>query len=171
MIRILGIDPGSQSTGYGIIESEGSRLSHIASGTIRCKPGHLSQRLKEIFSGISDLMQTYHPHHAAIEKVFIKKNVASALKLGHARGVAISAVTHALNEDSFDFFEYSPTQIKKSIVGYGRAEKAQMQAMVSTLLNLHSVPAQDEADALACAICHANYFATSSTINMIDNKV
>ncbi len=171
MIRILGIDPGSRATGYGIIESEGSRLKHVASGTIHCKKGPLSQRLNDIFRGINALVDTYQPHHAAIEKVFVKKNVDSALKLGQARGVAISAVTHTQRDNSFEFFEYSPTQIKKSIVGYGRAEKNQMQAMVVTLLNMSGDPGQDEADALACAICHANYYATAAHLNHIENRL
>ncbi|RMH15008.1 MAG: crossover junction endodeoxyribonuclease RuvC [Gammaproteobacteria bacterium] len=163
MIRILGIDPGSVTTGYGIIESEGSRLRHIAHGIIRCtSPSTLPQRLGEIYRTIHELIETYQPDHAAIEKVFVKKNVDSALKLGQARGAAICAVNQSMEGMRGSFYEYSPTQIKKTLVGYGRAEKQQMQRMVTTLLGLTVSPQQDAADALSCAICHAHHYGNAA---------
>lgn len=163
MIRILGIDPGSVITGYGIIESEGSRLRHIANGIIRCPSGSpLPYRLVKIYDTILNLIETYQPDHAAIEKVFVKKNVDSALKLGQARGAAICAVSQTMSVRESCFYEYSPTQIKKSLVGYGRAEKQQMQSMVSTLLGLREPPQQDAADALSCAICHAHHHGNAT---------
>ena len=152
MIRILGIDPGSRITGFGVIDVSGNRLSYLASGCVRTAEGSLPERLKTIYEGIYEVVRSYQPLEMAIENVFMQKNAASALKLGQARGAAICAVV----TQSVDVHEYSPTQIKKAVVGHGHADKTQVQHMVSALLNLPETPQADAADALACAICHSN---------------
>jgi crossover junction endodeoxyribonuclease RuvC len=153
---ILGIDPGSRTTGYGVIEVDGQKQSYLESGCIRVvapnKKLPLAERLRIIFDGISNVISDYHPDEVAIEKVFMAKNADSALKLGQARGVAIVAASiHAIN-----VAEYSALQVKKSVVGTGRAEKSQVQHMVKTILRLSGTPQADAADALAVALCHAN---------------
>jgi crossover junction endodeoxyribonuclease RuvC len=150
---ILGIDPGLRTTGFGVIEKQGSSLRYIASGTIKTGlEGALPPRLKVILHGVSEIVSTYRPHCAAIEKVFVNVNPQSTLLLGQARGAAISALVHA----DLDVSEYSPTQIKQSVVGTGKAAKPQVQDMVSRLLKLPGLPGSDAADALWVAICHAN---------------
>jgi crossover junction endodeoxyribonuclease RuvC len=150
---ILGIDPGLRTTGFGVIEKQGSRLRYIASGTIKTGlEGALPPRLKVILHGVSEIVSIYQPHCAAIEKVFVNVNPQSTLLLGQARGAAISALVHA----DLDVSEYSPTQIKQSVVGTGKAAKPQVQDMVSRLLKLPGLPGSDAADALGVAICHAN---------------
>jgi crossover junction endodeoxyribonuclease RuvC len=152
MILILGIDPGSRITGYGIIKSEGSRQSYIGSGCIVTQSKDSSQRLKEIFTGISEVIQQHRPQEVAIEQVFVSHNVTSALKLGQARGAAIvAAASHSLT-----IAEYTTRRVKQSVVGYGGADKNQVQHMVKCLLNLSAKPAADAADALAVALCHAH---------------
>lgn len=150
MTRILGIDPGSRVTGFGIIETRPRTASYIASGCIRVPDGNIPARLKAIFAEITDLINVYRPDEIAIETVFMNRNVASALKLGQAQGAAIcAAVTQALPVD-----QYTPAQIKQGIVGKGNADKAQIQHMVRALLGLDGVPQADAADALAVALCH-----------------
>jgi len=152
VIRILGIDPGSRTTGYGIIDSDGYRSEYVSSGCVRAKAEDWSQRLGIIYNGIQELLIQYAPDEVAIEKVFIHRNVDSALKLGQARGAAICAVVNrALHVD-----EYTPTEIKQSVVGKGNASKEQVQHMVQVLLNLSAAPQVDAADALAIAVCHAH---------------
>lgn len=152
MARILGIDPGSRITGFGIIESSGRQLSYITSGCIRIKDGSLSERLQQIYDNLSEVIRKYNPTEAAIEQVFMAKNADSALKLGQARGVAIvAASSHAL-----DVAEYSARQIKQAVVGHGGADKSQVQHMVTSLLKLSATPQADAADGLAVAICHCN---------------
>jgi crossover junction endodeoxyribonuclease RuvC len=147
---ILGIDPGSRTTGYGVINAEGQKLTYLDSGCIRTSEGALSQRLLEIFNGVCQLMETFNPHEVSIEQVFMHENASSALKLGHARGVAmVACASHRVK-----VYEYSPRQIKQSVVGYGGAEKEQVKQMVMRLLMLKSAPQSDAADALAIAICH-----------------
>ncbi len=157
-MRILGIDPGSESTGYGIIDSDGCRHTAVTYGTIRTQascPFH--ERLLKIHSGLRELLAREKVDVVAIEEVFHAANVQSALKLGHARGVALLAAA----ESNLPVFEYSPLEIKSGIVGYGRAEKTQVQEMVRFLLRLESVPAPDDAaDALAVAICHCHRSST-----------
>ena len=149
---ILGIDPGSRITGFGIIESQGKQFKYIASGCIRVKESSLPNRLQQIFDGLCQVIRQYNPSDAAIEQVFMSKNADSALKLGQARGVAIvAASSHAL-----EAAEYSARQIKQAVVGYGAAEKSQVQQMVATLLKLSATPQSDAADALAVAICHSH---------------
>ena len=152
MSIILGIDPGSRITGFGIINVTGNKQSYIASGSIHIAQNSFSERLKKIFDSISELITLYHPDEAAIEQVFVHANVNSALKLGQARGAAIVAMA----QEGINISEYSARQVKQAVVGYGNAEKPQVQHMVKLLLKLANTPQPDEADALAIAICHAN---------------
>lgn len=152
MSIILGIDPGSRITGYGIIEQKGSKCFYIASGCIRTKGDTLAPKLNMIFDGISEIIKQYQPTEFGIEQVFMAKNPDSALKLGQARGAAIVAATQA------DLYvcEYSARQIKQAVVGTGAASKDQVQQMVMQLLALSGRPQADAADGLAVAICHAH---------------
>ena len=152
MRRILGIDPGSRITGYGIIDSDGRSSRHVASGTIRTSGDALPERLGLIFRGIAELIETHSPSEVAIESVFVSKNAASALKLGQARGAAICAC--AARELSVT--EYSPREIKLAIVGAGGADKGQVEHMVRVLLSLTEPLTADSADALGVALCHAH---------------
>jgi crossover junction endodeoxyribonuclease RuvC len=150
---ILGIDPGLRTTGFGVIEKHGTRLRYIASGTIKTGlEGALPPRLKVILDGIGEVVATYRPNCAAIEKVFVNVNPQSTLLLGQARGAAISALVGA----ELDVAEYTATQVKQAVVGTGKAAKPQVQDMVSRLLKLPGLPGTDAADALGVAICHAN---------------
>jgi crossover junction endodeoxyribonuclease RuvC len=153
-MRILGIDPGSVTTGYGIIESDGSRHTAVIYGAIKTRAGQPFQdRLLKIHQGLKELLAREKVDVVAIEEVFHAANVQSALKLGHARGVALLAAAEA----GVPVFEYSPLEIKSGIVGYGRAEKSQVQEMVRFLLRLPEIPSPDDAaDALAVAICHSH---------------
>jgi crossover junction endodeoxyribonuclease RuvC len=148
--RILGIDPGSRFTGYGIIDIEGDRASAVSYGVIKTGKGEFPERLGAIFSGICSLLEEYNPAEFAIEDVFVSKNAASALKLGQARGAAICAAISR----SLPVSEYSPRSVKQAIVGRGGADKVQVQHMVCVLLQLAESPAEDAADALAVALCH-----------------
>lgn len=150
-LRILGIDPGSQRTGFGILDAAGAKLSYVASGVIRTPEGEFSDRLQEIFRCVRDLAAQYKPQEIAIERVFVNRNVDSALKLGQARGAAICGLVDC---DGV-VFEYAPRQIKLAVVGSGSAEKTQVQLMVKGLLKLQGTLAADAADALAAAVCHA----------------
>jgi crossover junction endodeoxyribonuclease RuvC len=148
---VLGIDPGSRVTGFGLIEkTNNAQLRYISSGCVRVTSTSLSEKLYTIFEGISQLMQEFNPDEVGIESIFMHRNAMSALKLGQARGVAIAAAAHYAAE----VFEYSPREIKQAVVGYGAAEKAQVQSMVCRLLSLKAVPQADAADALAVALCH-----------------
>lgn len=150
---ILGIDPGLRTTGFGVIEKQGQRLRYIASGTIKTgTEGALPPRLKIILAGIGEVVATYRPACAAIEKVFVNVNPQSTLLLGAARGAAITALVGA----DLDVAEYTPAEVKQAVVGTGKAVKAQVQAMVARLLKLPGLPGSDAADALGIAICHAN---------------
>ena len=158
MTRILGVDPGSLITGYGLIETAGSAAQFVDCGCIRTPNDHpLAERLKEIFSGISRVIRDYQPDELAIEQVFISRNPGSALKLGQARGAAICAgAVFGLSVS-----EYSPRAIKQAIVGKGGADKDQVQHMVRALLNLSQRPPADAADALAVALCHGHTACTA----------
>lgn len=152
MTIILGIDPGSRITGYGIIKEEKRKLIYIDSGCIRTADGDLGGRLLQIYDGICLLMDKFFPDEVAIEEVFMHKNASSALKLGHARGVAmVAAASHRV-----PISEYAAREVKQSLVGYGAAEKEQVKHMVVNLLQLASSPQSDAADALAIAICHSH---------------
>ncbi|WP_151705453.1 crossover junction endodeoxyribonuclease RuvC [Nitrincola alkalilacustris] len=149
---ILGIDPGSRITGYGVISSLGSRNEYIASGCIRIKGDELADRLSQVYAGITEVIDRYLPQEVAIEQVFMARNADSALKLGQARGVAIVAAGNQL----LPVHEYSARKVKQSVVGTGAADKAQVQHMVAMLLKLPGMPQADAADALAIALCHAH---------------
>ncbi|MGA3097137.1 MAG: crossover junction endodeoxyribonuclease RuvC [Bryobacteraceae bacterium] len=161
-MRILGIDCGSERTGYGVIETDGLEHRMIAAGVIRTSPKWpFEKRLLEIANGLRRLIREYGPDSAAVEEVFYSANVKTALKLAHVRGVALLAVAEA----EMGLAEYSPLEIKMSVVGYGRAEKRQVQTMVRSLLRLREpVESEDAADALAVAICHAAHESTSRRI-------
>lgn len=152
-MRILGIDPGTRITGYGIIDQQGNRLRHIDNGAIYTRSSDdLPSRLKLIHDGLAEVIATYQPDAVAIEQVFVAKNALSALKLGQARGAAIVAsVTVGL-----PVAEYSALQVKSAVVGYGRAAKGQVQQMVKALMKLPEIAQEDASDALAVAICHAH---------------
>jgi|TARA_B100001996_G_scaffold184771_1_gene141331 crossover junction endodeoxyribonuclease RuvC len=152
LIKILGIDPGSINTGYGIIESKGNYNKHIKNGVIKIKAKTLAEKLKIINLEITTIIKTFEPDEIAIEKVFMHRNADSALKLGQARGAAIAAC--AIND--IPLFEYSANQVKKACVGKGHAAKEQVQHMIKILLCLENSPLSDAADALAIALCHAN---------------
>lgn len=148
--RVLGIDPGSLITGWGIIDFENSKIKHIDHGSIFTKKKEFFLRLKEIYLGITEVIAIHQPMVVSIEQVFVSKNPQSALKLGQARGVALIAALNA----NLDIHEYAPTKIKQAVTGRGRADKQQVTFMVQTMLQL-SEPAQvDASDALAAAICY-----------------
>jgi crossover junction endodeoxyribonuclease RuvC len=152
-VRVLGIDCGSERTGYGVIDTDGVDHHLVASGVIRTDPkAPFPNRLLEIATGLRELIGGYRPEAAAVEQVFFSANVKTALKLAHVRGVALLAIAEAGLETG----EYSPLEIKTSVVGYGRAEKSQVQLMIRSLLHLsESIDSEDACDALAVAICHA----------------
>jgi crossover junction endodeoxyribonuclease RuvC len=151
MTRILGIDPGSRRTGYGVIDLQGFEGVYVDSGVIRVGDGDLPGRLLGIHEGITEIIATHQPEVVAVEGVFMRNNAGSALKLGQARGAALCAAAAA----GLPVSEYAPTAIKQAVVGRGQAEKGQIQHMVRALLGLSRAPAEDAADALAAALCHA----------------
>ncbi len=153
-MRILGIDPGFATLGYGIIELNGSRFQTIQYGAITTPAKtKMPERLKMIYSELTELIIKYEPQEASIEELFFNKNTKTALLVGQARG----AVLVACANKNLHVFEYTPLQIKQALVGYGRAEKKQIQVMVKNILNLKDIPKPDDtADALAAAVCHAN---------------
>ncbi|MEK6243237.1 MAG: crossover junction endodeoxyribonuclease RuvC [Pseudomonadota bacterium] len=151
-MRILGIDPGLRSTGFGVIEQTGSKLRYIASGCVRSGGGELAVRLRVILEGLAQVIGEHRPEEVAIEKVFVNVNPHSTLLLGQARGTAICAAVIA----GLPVAEYTALQVKQAVVGKGHAKKEQVQHMVRRLLALPGVPSPDAADALACAICHAH---------------
>jgi len=158
--RILGIDPGSRVTGFGIIDITPGRTVYVASGCIRTHETGVDGRLREIFEGVREVLNEYRPEVAAIESVFVRHNVSSALKLGQARGAAICAIAiHGL-----PCHEYSPTHIKQAAVGRGNAAKAQVQHMICSLLALPSTPQADACDALACALCHGHHMQSEERL-------
>lgn len=151
-IRILGIDPGLRTTGFGVIEKKGNHLTYICSGSVKTLEGDLPSRLKEILDNIRDVIEQYQPDHVAIEQVFVNINPKSTLLLGQARGAAICAAV----ANNLKVAEYTALQVKQAVVGKGHASKEQVQQMVMRLLNLSVHPSSDAADALACAVCHAH---------------
>jgi crossover junction endodeoxyribonuclease RuvC len=159
-MRILGIDPGSETTGYGLIESDGSRHTSIIFGAIRTSSRRaFHERLLHIYTQLMDVLCREQIQAVAVEGVFYAANVQAALKLGHARGIALLVAA----QQGLPVFEYSPLEVKSAIVGYGRAEKSQVQMMVRHLLNLPETPAPDDAaDALAVALCHAHRMGQES---------
>lgn len=147
---ILGIDPGSRKTGYGLVRFNLNRMEYLGSGCIYTGDGKFHERLLVIFDSITHLVEQFAPDVMAIEETFLSKNVQSTIKLSEARSVAMVAVAKA----GIDIYEYTPRQIKQAVVGYGAATKEQVQFMVQKILNLSGTPQADAADALACAICH-----------------
>lgn len=166
MTLILGIDPGSRITGYGIIRDSGGRCEYIASGCIRTGTGELPNRLDAVYSGLHEIICSYQPNLMSIEQVFMSRNADSALKLGQARGAAIVAATQA----GLAVSEYSATQIKSALVGSGRAAKEQVQMMVMHILQLTQKPQIDASDALAAALCHAHHQQTLTAHNLGNAK-
>ena len=159
MIRLIGIDPGSRITGYGVVDTDGYRHKYVTSGFITINADTLGDKLGIIFGEVSRIVTTWKPESMAIEQVFVKRNVDSALKLGQARGAAICAAGQA----ELPIGEYTPRAIKKAVVGSGAADKQQVQQMIQRLLGLDKLPQSDEADALAIAICHAHHIKIRSS--------
>jgi crossover junction endodeoxyribonuclease RuvC len=159
-MRVLGIDPGSRITGYGVVDQIGNRLVHVDNGAIFTdSASDFAGRLKQIFDGLSAVIAEFHPEHVAVENIFFSTNVQSALKLGQARGAAIVAAVHA----DLPVAEYTALQVKQAVVGQGRAEKGQVQKMLKALLGLPEIAQADASDALAVAVCHINSHALRKT--------
>ena len=157
---VLGVDPGSRVSGYGLVEKKNDQMTCIHAGTISSS-GKIPfyERIYKIFHSVTEIMTLYRPQELAIEDIFFAKNVKSAMKIGHARG----AVLIAAAQNGIKIFEYTPLEIKKSVVGYGRASKEQVSSMVQIILELKTQPALDASDALATAICHLNWTRYDST--------
>ena len=150
--RILGIDPGSRLTGFGVLDFRGDVPTYVTSGTVKSTDGGFADRLRRIFESVGAIVGEYRPDVVAIESVFMHKNAGSALKLGHARAAAMCATF----EHEIEVYEYAPREIKQAVTGTGSATKEQVQHMIVTMLKLDGVPAPDAADALAAALCHGN---------------
>ena len=152
--RLLGIDPGSRITGFGVIDLVGSQRVYVASGCIRTRAGApLTERIKTLLEGLSEVVAAYQPGEAAVEQVFVNVNPSATLMLGQARGAVLSALVMA----GLPISDYTALQVKQSVVGHGKADKEQVQHMVVRLLGLTGTPQADAADALAVALCHANH--------------
>jgi len=168
--RILGIDPGLRTTGFGVIDADGPSLRYVASGTIRTDTvdaGQLPLRLKVIFDGVGEVAARYHPQFASVEIVFVNVNAQSTLLLGQARGAAITALV----SNGIEVAEYTALQMKKAVVGHGHARKEQVQVMVSRLLSLPGLPGKDAADALGLAVCHAHAARSFAAIERATQRV
>jgi crossover junction endodeoxyribonuclease RuvC len=151
---VLGVDPGSKITGYGLVEKRDEKMTCIRAGTIGLSGNPpFYERIHNIFRSVMEIMDRYKPQEMAIEDVFFAKNVKTALKIGHARGAVLIAAVHC----GVDIYEYTPLEIKKSVVGYGRATKEQVRFMIQSILNLKTQPGLDTSDALGAAICHLNW--------------
>lgn len=161
MARILGIDPGSRITGFGVVDTAANGSQYIASGCVRVTGESFPDRLKQIFEGIGEVVSEFDPDQLAIEKVFMHKNADSALKLGQARGAAICAVI----SNRIPVYEYAARQVKQALVGKGSAEKNQVQHMVRILLGLQGKLQTDAADALGVALCHIHYQQTRKRLS------
>jgi len=158
-LKVLGIDPGNHITGYGVVEKRKSVIVHVAHGEIKVAKGtYPSSRLVKIYDDLLEVIDRATPDVMAVEDVFYGKNVKSLIRQGEVRGIAILAGSHR----RIPIYEYTPLEVKKAVVGYGRAEKNQIQNMVKAILNLSELPPADAADALAIAICHANFLKASS---------
>lgn len=158
--RILGIDPGSRITGYGLIDCHGGRLTYVDCGVVSAGTGPFPDRLRAIFDGLTELIGRHAPAEVAVEKVFVSRNAESALKLGQARGAAICAAV----QSGLPVGEYAATRIKQAVVGRGAADKRQVQHMVCALLGLREAVKADAADALAVAVCHAHESRTAARL-------
>lgn len=164
--RILGIDPGSRYTGYGVIETTAAKSRYLACGRINATVGEMPQRLLKILLGLGEVIAEFQPQEVALEEVFVNKNISSALVLGQARGAAICAVA----QSGLPLAEYAAAQVKLALVGNGRAEKMQVQHMVKILLNLRETLAADASDALAVALTHAHVRSTKIRSGVMLNK-
>lgn len=153
MVRILGLDPGSRVTGFGVVDAGRTGVRYVASGSIRVGNGAMPRRLMEIHRSVTELVETYAPGEIAIERVFMHRNPDSALKLGQARGAALCGACHS----GAPVFEYAPRAVKQTVTGTGAAEKAQVQHMIKVLLAVQGRIGADAADALAIALCHAHH--------------
>jgi crossover junction endodeoxyribonuclease RuvC len=165
-MRILGIDPGLQCTGFGVLDTDGPRLHYVASGTSRTSPADgalLPARLKVLFDGIGEVVRRYQPEVAACEIVFVNVNPQATLLLGQARGACLTALV----ANGLSVAEYTALQLKKAVAGHGRANKEQMQEMVKRLLQLPGLPGKDAADALGLAITHAQVARTTAAIERV----
>jgi crossover junction endodeoxyribonuclease RuvC len=162
-LRIIGIDPGIATTGYGVIDSDGNKSSMLTFGCVKTSPELLApERLEKVYNELTEILLSYKPDVMAVEKLFFARNSNSAMQVGEARGVALLTGRLA----GLDVFEYTPLQVKQSVVGYGRADKAQVQQMVKILLALTKIPRPDDAaDALAIALCHAHAGATMTALH------
>ncbi len=161
-MRVLGIDPGSRITGYGLIDKKGNRLVHVDNGAIFTDSHRdFPIRLQRIYRGLTEIIERYRPDAVAVENIFFATNVQSALKLGQARGAAIVAGVNA----GVPVYEYTALQVKQAVVGHGRADKQQVQKMLKALLNLPEVAQEDASDALAAAVCHIHSFGMASRLN------
>ncbi len=161
-MRVLGIDPGSNITGYGIVEVSGNDYTHIASGDIKLKKTQsLADKLLTISNSVKDLIKDFKPESVAVESVFYAKHARSAIILGHARGAVLLSVASL----DLEVFEYSPTEIKKAVTGHGRAAKEDMQKMIGLLIGKDLVTSSDSADALSIAICHLNSIRINRRLN------
>ena len=155
-MRVLGLDPGLQKTGWGVVDVNGTRLSHVANGTVKSDPKKsLSDRLLELYDGLTEVLADWQPKTCGVEETFVNKNPNSTLKLGQARGIALLVPARA----GLSVAEYTPNHVKKSVVGVGHAGKEQVDAMVRVLLPGVKINGADAADALAVAICHAHHLA------------
>ena len=153
-VRVLGIDPGLRFTGWGVIETSGSRLSHVANGTVTSDGNlGLAERLLQIHEGLEEVLRAYAPDEVAVEQTFVNRDGAATLKLGQARGIALLVPAQA----GLSVAEYAPNKVKKSVVGVGHADKGQIQTMISMLLPSAELQSADAADALAVAVCHAHH--------------
>jgi len=166
-LRILGIDPGSRLTGFGVLDCVDGSTTYVASGSITSAGGTFPERLRIIYRAIREVVAEYRPDVLAVESVFMHRNAASALKLGHARSAAICATF----ELDIEIHEYAPREIKQAIVGTGAASKPQVQHMIRRLLNLEGDPAPDAADALAAALCHAHQRALNRRLGRVAGLV
>ncbi|MGO9389346.1 crossover junction endodeoxyribonuclease RuvC [Rhodoblastus sp.] len=167
-VRILGIDPGLRHTGWGVIEADGSRLAFVACGAVHSETGQsLAERLRALHDGLAAVIAAHLPHEAAVEETFVNRDPQSALKLGHARGIAL--VVPALA--GLDVSEYSANLVKKTVVGAGHAEKAQVAMMVKVLLPRSEALGADAADALAVAICHAQHRGARAMARKLADRI
>lgn len=162
-MRLLGLDPGLQKTGWGIVDAEGTRLRHVANGVVKSDAKKdLAARLVELHAGLSEVLAEWRPTSCAVEETFVNKNPTSTLKLGQARGIALLVPSQA----GLSVAEYTPNHVKKSVVGAGHAAKEQVDAMVRILLPGVEISGSDAADALAVAICHAHHMSTQQNMRV-----
>jgi crossover junction endodeoxyribonuclease RuvC len=159
-MRLLGVDPGLRFTGWGIVDAENNRLRHVANGVVKSGTGELAERLRRLHDGLRDVIAAFEPDGAAVEETFVNRDGQSTLKLGQARGVALLVPALA----GIPVAEYAANTVKKSIVGYGHADKTQMMHMIGVLLPGAPVESPDAADAIAIAICHAHHISARQLV-------